>query len=104
MLLDKGDRGNIATCEICGEREAEHRCSMCGRLTCNEHWCSDRCETCLITSCQVCGLRLAVGYCMYCGRLVCEECSREEGAARICAECKAREARFNHSNFGVSTR
>ncbi len=78
-------------CEICLEKPAVHRCPLCGRYVCEDHFDHEKgvCIACSEALCSICGKRLSIGYCKYCGRLVCEECSVKEGAALVCKECAA---------------
>jgi hypothetical protein len=86
----------VPLCEICGKREAKHKCPLCGRLVCDEDWDESKgvCILCSSTLCQVCGKRLAIASCAACGRLVCDECSIQiNPVVRLCIDCYRRYGR-----------
>lgn len=77
-------------CEVCGEAEALHRCSMCGRLVCPRHFDRGRgvCTFCVQALCQVCGRMLSITHCAVCGRLVCLDCSVQVNTViHVCSKC-----------------
>lgn len=75
-------------CEVCEEREAITRCSLCGRWVCEKHIDGALCAVCRELMCSLCGVRLSVSRCLICGRLICRECSVElQPGMRICRYC-----------------
>ena len=83
----------MALCEICRAKEARHRCRLCGRLVCEDHYDARTglCAACGSALCELCGERLAVTFCPSCGRLVCYEDSVQvDNVRRVCRECYAK--------------
>ena len=83
----------MTLCELCHHKEARHRCRLCGRLVCEDHYDAKTglCAACGAALCELCGERLAVTFCPSCGRLVCYEDSVQvDNVRRVCRECYAR--------------
>ena len=78
----------MVLCEVCEEREAVTKCSLCGRWVCEKHVAGSVCIVCKELMCGICGKRLSVSRCPICGKLICRKCSIElQPGIRVCKHC-----------------